>query len=77
MINRHLSSLPLLLAFAAPTLLAQTTAKPGDSFSECRNCPTMRVLPAGEFLMGSPADEAERRDNEPQRHVAATTLASG
>ena len=29
----------------------------------------MIVLPAGEFLMGSPPGEAERRDNEPQRRV--------
>ena len=69
MINRQLLPLSVLLVSAKPSLLAQTSAKPGESFSECRNCPTMRVLPAGEFLMGSPADEADRRDNEPQHKV--------
>jgi formylglycine-generating enzyme required for sulfatase activity len=29
----------------------------------------MVVLPAGDFLMGSPADEAERRENEKQRRI--------
>jgi formylglycine-generating enzyme required for sulfatase activity len=32
----------------------------------------MTVLPAGEFMMGSPADEPERRDNEPQHQVTIT-----
>src|SRR5687768_18242821 len=56
---------------------AQTTAvrkpadaqKPGQTFKECRNCPEMVVLPAGAFVMGSPADEPERRENEPQVRV--------
>jgi formylglycine-generating enzyme required for sulfatase activity len=42
---------------------------PGDTFQECRACPSMVVVPAGEFMMGSPADEPERRDNEPQHRV--------
>ena len=46
---------------------AQPTA--GQSFRECRNCPEMVVVPAGSFMMGSPADEPERRENEPQRRV--------
>lgn len=41
----------------------------GDKFQECRNCPQMLVLPAGEFQMGSPVSEPERRDNEPQHRV--------
>ena len=39
---------------------AQT--KPGQSFKECRNCPEMVVVPPGTFMMGSPADEPERRE---------------
>jgi formylglycine-generating enzyme required for sulfatase activity len=42
---------------------------PGASFSECRNCPEMIVLPAGEFLLGSPPDEPLRRDNEAQMQI--------
>ena len=37
--------------------------KPGETFRECRNCPDMVVIPAGSFLMGSPATEAGRREN--------------
>ena len=67
----------LLLAFAASgPLPAQSQVptdpapSPGQSFQECRNCPEMVVLPAGDFLMGSPPDEAERRDNEAQHWVS-------
>jgi formylglycine-generating enzyme required for sulfatase activity len=59
----------LALAVSAAPASAQQNPKPGDEFSECRNCPTMRVLPAGEFLMGSPLDETERRENEAQRRI--------
>jgi formylglycine-generating enzyme required for sulfatase activity len=41
----------------------------GDTFSECRSCPEMIVLPAGGYLMGSPEDEPLRRDNEKQRRI--------
>lgn len=46
-----------------------SAAKSGQSFSDCRLCPEMIVLPPGEFIMGSPPDEAERRDNETQRKI--------
>jgi formylglycine-generating enzyme required for sulfatase activity len=29
--------------------------KPGDSFKDCPKCPEMVVVPAGSFIMGSPA----------------------
>jgi len=51
---------------------SNTTAKnlkPGQTFKECRNCPEMVVVPPGAFMMGSPADEPERRDNERQHKV--------
>lgn len=63
------TALALALAAAALPAAAQPDATPGSEFSECRNCPTMRVLPAGDYLMGSPPDEAERRDNEAQRRI--------
>lgn len=56
----------LLFSGVAGSALAQA---PGDTFTDCRNCPEMIVLPAGEFLMGSPASEPERRENEPQHRV--------
>lgn len=44
--------------------------RPGETFKECDVCPEMAVLPAGRFLMGSPATEPERDSREgPQREV--------
>jgi formylglycine-generating enzyme required for sulfatase activity len=57
-----------MLALTPPVALAQE-AVPGETFQECTNCPTMRVVQAGEFMMGSPANEAERRENEPHHKV--------
>jgi formylglycine-generating enzyme required for sulfatase activity len=45
--------------------------KPGGSFRECAAttaCPEMIVIPAGEFMMGSPATEKGRSDNEGPQH---------
>ena len=44
--------------------------KPGDSFKDCPECPEMVVIAAGSFMMGSPANE-EGRDNDegPQHQV--------
>ena len=53
-------------------------AKPGQSIKECRNCPELMVLPSGTFMMGSPADEPERRESEVYRSVTiARTFAMG
>src|SRR5262249_33730118 len=47
--------------------------KPGagktDWFKDCPTCPEMVVVPAGEFIMGSPANEAERLSHEDQMRV--------
>jgi formylglycine-generating enzyme required for sulfatase activity len=59
------------LLLASGSSYAQSQ-KPGETFSECRNCPEMVVLPAGSYLMGSPPNEPERRDNENQRTITFT-----
>ena len=42
----------------------------GEIFRDCATCPEMVVLPAGEFIMGSPKGEIARRVSEgPQRWV--------
>jgi formylglycine-generating enzyme required for sulfatase activity len=41
---------------------------PGESFKDCANCPEMVAVPAGSFMMGSPADEKERYDDEGPQH---------
>jgi formylglycine-generating enzyme required for sulfatase activity len=44
---------------------AERALNPGDVFRECaKDCPEMVVVPAGEFMMGSPANEEDRFDNE-------------
>lgn len=43
-------------------------AQPGDAFKDCANCPEMIVLPAGEFMMGSPVDEPGHTTEEEPLH---------
>lgn len=40
----------------------------GESFRECTECPEMVVIPAAEFLMGSPANEPGRAAAESPQH---------
>ena len=53
--------------------------KPKDVFKECDQCPEMVVVPAGNFMMGSPASEQDRGSNQgPQRYVkVARQFAAG
>jgi formylglycine-generating enzyme required for sulfatase activity len=63
---------PYMLGQVRPYVLTAATEralKPGDSFRECaKDCPEMIVLPAGEFMMGSLADEIDHYDNESPLH---------
>jgi formylglycine-generating enzyme required for sulfatase activity len=44
--------------------------KPKDGFKECDGCPTMITMPAGAFVMGSPANEPQRGSDEgPQQQI--------
>jgi formylglycine-generating enzyme required for sulfatase activity len=51
------------------TAEAERALKPGDTFMECASCPKMVVVPAGSFIMGSPANEAMRRNEEGPQHT--------
>ena len=52
----------------------QELQRPGKYFRDCAVCPQMVVLPAGEFIMGSPKDEKGRDDYEgPQHKVTIPT----
>lgn len=66
----------LVYAFIATALL-MAHAEPTDrTFKECTNCPEMLGIPAGKFIMGSPANEPGRFDAEgPQRIVTIKAFA--
>lgn len=66
----------LLLCFVSmvlllPTGCARTPIAPGkgERFKDCAECPELVVVPAGQFLMGSPSDEPEREAREDQIRV--------
>lgn len=44
--------------FFVPAIMSVRSPQPGQTFSDCTNCPSMKVLPAGIFVMGA-------QDNEP------------
>jgi hypothetical protein len=72
--NWYTTMRPYLLTQVRPFVLsadAERALVPGSTFRECaRECPEMIVVPAGEFMMGSPSDEKGRGQNEgPQRKV--------
>ena len=55
------------LAIAEAQQVVQTSA-PGTVFRDCGVCPEMVVIPAGTFMMGSPAREEGRYDDEGPVH---------
>lgn len=64
-------TLPYAYANGRPLKAAAEQAlKPGDSFNEClQGCPEMHVVPAGSFLMGSPATEKAHNASEAPQHL--------
>src|SRR5262249_54634726 len=57
---------------------AFATDRPEREFKECPDCPQMVGIPAGVFVMGSPAREPGRFDAEgPQHRVTIKAFALG
>ena len=67
-IHWHVTMRPYMLAKFRPYVLSnekEQTLKSGVAFKECaQDCPEMIVVPAGEFMMGSP-----QQDERPQHKV--------
>ena len=57
------------------TAQAELALKPKNTFKECANCPEMVVVPAGEFMMGSPWTEKGREANESPQHKVVIAVA--
>jgi formylglycine-generating enzyme required for sulfatase activity len=51
-----------------PVAGSPTTVTAGQVFRDCDECPEMVVIPAGSLLMGSPAAEKGRSDQEGPQH---------
>jgi formylglycine-generating enzyme required for sulfatase activity len=64
----------ILVCLAAACLIVQGAARGEDAAKEITNSLGMKLvlIPAGEFVMGSPATEAEREPGEDQHEVAIT-----
>ncbi|RTL67369.1 MAG: formylglycine-generating enzyme family protein [Hyphomicrobiales bacterium] len=65
-----LLSVLVLLGMTSLTASAASdnTQRAGTVFKDCANCPEMVVVPAGEFMMGSPETERGRSKNEGPQH---------
>ncbi|MGH6816179.1 MAG: caspase family protein, partial [Hyphomicrobiaceae bacterium] len=65
------TSVPAADRAAGPLTAAEERAlRAGDTYKECVTCPEMAVVPAGEFLMGSPDnEEGHYADEGPQHKV--------
>jgi formylglycine-generating enzyme required for sulfatase activity len=62
-------------AVSTPSASSRPT---GETFRDCSDCPQMVSIPAGSFMMGSPANETGRYDDEgPQRRVSVPAFAAG
>lgn len=64
---------------AVPPTLPADLFPPGKRFRDCEDaaCPWMVVVPAGSFMMGSPANEPDRFDRETQHQVKLSKFVMG
>ncbi len=67
MLGRIIAAVVVVMGICA-TASAQDHLKSGEAFRDCPECPEMVVIPAGSFMMGSPAKEPGRFDNEGPQH---------
>jgi formylglycine-generating enzyme required for sulfatase activity len=60
-----------LLGGSAALTAARAEAPLDREFQECKDCPKMVAIPAGKYMMGSPATEAGRFDSEGPQHLVS------
>ncbi len=75
-----MKSIKMLASATALGLVACSApdSERADVFTDCADCPTMVIIPAGSFTQGSPEDEPESRNSErPQRQVDVPSFAMG
>ena len=65
----HAMILPRIFLHLAVVVLVGGQAPLERNFTECAECPEMVAIPAGKFLMGSPAREAGRFVYQGPHHV--------
>ena len=73
-VDRTLSISLLAIRYSLLALLfvaASAQDQPGREFKECPNCAEMVGIPAGKFVMGSPASEPGRFDAEGPQHIVS------
>lgn len=63
-----LRSVLRLALFLVTSASAGSTPTHARTFRDCADCPLMRLLPAGRFLMGSPQEEVGHEPSEGPRH---------
>ena len=76
--HRILLSLCLIAAALVVAVTTRAAEKGRREFRDCADCPEMVVVPAGNFVMGSPASERGRFDSEGPLHpVSVRSFALG
>ena len=69
-----LAAIATVAALACPVAAQDTAGHPsGDRWRDCDACPEIVSIPAGKFLMGSPASEAGRYEREGPYHEVTVT----
>lgn len=56
------------------TVPLPTHRGPGTTFQQCADCPSMVIVPAGTFMMGSPEDEPGRHPKEIEGPMHSVTI---
>ncbi len=66
----------VIISTASFAQIKHTSFKPGQTFTDCKDCPAMIVIPSGSFVMGAKENELNSYPEEkPQREVSLELFA--